>query len=157
MPSKKFRSACVQFKSRKNCKDPCKYIIKKVKDLRTGMMKNIGYCKTKYAHLKKKLRKTSKLSPKQQKKMVEMGKDIQDLEKISADANKANEKVVEKAAVIAAVKIPTVNDISKTVSNVSETVSSFFVSKPAAPSAPTGNEEPKKPVNMGGKKKRPRK
>ena len=151
MPTKKFRSACVQFKSRKNCKDPCKYVIKKVRDLRTGMMKNIGYCKTKYAHLKKKLRKTSKLSRKHKKKISEMGKNIQDLEKISADANKANEKVVEKAAVISAVKMPTANDISKTVSNVSDTVSSFFGSKPAA------NEASKKPVNMGGKRKRPKK
>ena len=160
MPTKKFRSACTQFKSRKTCKDPCKVVIKKIMDLKTGLQKNVMYCRTKYAHYKHKMnekqKRFGKVGKTEKKRMQKMEKNIQDLEKVSAVAIKANEKVAEKASMMP--KIPSVNDVTNTVSNVSDSISKtmnnlFSSTKPEEMKAPIPavpvpmkKEEEKKPL-----------
>ena len=103
MPEKKTRkrrhrkkgSACTNFsKSRKLCKEPCKYMYRKLKDANTGMERVIGYCKTKYLHEKKIQGKNGKKTHK--KKLDKIAKSIEELETAAKVAKKANEDFVKK-------------------------------------------------------------
>lgn len=134
MPTRHKRSsACTYFsKTRRLCKEPCKYVFRQLKDANTGMEKTVGFCKTKYRHFKKHGRKT-----KHHKRILKkMSKDIQKLEKATVVAKKANEEV---AKVGMNMEVPSVADLSKS-------VGSLFSSSAAAvaPAAPV--EEPVAPA-----------
>lgn len=120
-------SLCTRFsKTRRLCTEPCKYVFRQLKDANTGMMKTVGYCKTKYNHFKKHGKKTKH----HRRVLKKMATDIQKLEKATDVAKKANDDV---SKIGMNMEVPSVADISSTVSN-------FFSSAPAAP-AP--KEEPK--------------
>ena len=83
-------SACTHFsKTRKLCTEPCKYVFRQLKDANTGMMKTVGFCKTKYNHFKKHGKKTKH----HRRVLKKMSKDIQKLEKATVVAQKANDDV----------------------------------------------------------------
>jgi hypothetical protein len=115
-------SACTNFsKTRRLCTEPCKYVFKQLKDANSGMTKTVGYCKTKYNHLKKHGKKTKH----HRRILKKMSKDIQKLEKATVVAQKANDDV---SKIGMNMEVPSVADITKSVGN-------FFST--AAPTAPT--------------------
>lgn len=123
-------SLCTRFsKTRRLCTEPCKYVFRQLKDANTGMMKTVGYCKTKYNHFKKHGKKTKH----HRRVLKKMATDIQKLEKATDVAKKANDDV---SKIGMNMEVPSVADISSTVSN-------FFSSAPAAPVAPKEEEAPK--------------
>jgi len=130
MPTRRHKkfSACTRFsKTRRLCTEPCKYVFRQLKDANTGMVKTVGYCKTKYNHFKKHGKKTKH----HRRILKKMSADIQKLEKATVVAQKANENV---AKIGMNMEVPSVTDISKT-------VSSFF-SSAAPPPAPAPAEKP---------------
>lgn len=134
MPTRHKRSsACTYFsKTRRLCKEPCKYVFRQLKDANTGMEKTVGFCKTKYRHFKKHGRKT-----KHHKRILKkMSKDIQKLEKATVVAKKANEEV---AKVGMNMEVPSVADLSKSVGSLFSS-SAVAVEEPVAPAV----EEEKK-------------
>lgn len=134
MPTRRHKksSACTRFsKTRRLCTEPCKYVFRQLKDANTGMMKTVGYCKTKYNHFKKHGKKT-----KHHKRVLKkMSNDIQKLEKATVVAQKANEDV-SKIGMDMEIPVPSVADISKTVGNF------FSTAAPAAAPAPAAEEKP---------------
>lgn len=123
-------SACTNFsKTRKLCKDPCKYVFRQLKDANTGMMKTVGYCKTKYNHFKKHGKKTKH----HRRILKKMSKSIRKLEKATIVAKKANDEVAAvgmkmelpstESSTISSIanmdiQVPSVTDISKSVGNL---------------------------------------
>jgi hypothetical protein len=136
---KKF-SACTRFsKTRRLCTEPCKYVFRQLKDANTGMMKTIGYCKTKYNHFKKHGKKTKG----HKRVLKKMSADIQKLEKATDVAKKANENV---AKIGMDMEVPSVADISKTVGNFFSSATAVE-EKPTEPVVPAPVEEkPTEPV-----------
>jgi hypothetical protein len=129
-------------------------------DLKTGLQKNIMYCRTKYAHYKNKVndkkKRFGKVGKTEKKRMQKMEKNIQDLEKVSVIAIKANEKVAEKASMMP--KIPSVNDVTNTVTNVSESISKTMNNYLFSSAKPEGAKLPppsmiENPVKKGEAKK----
>ena len=110
---KKF-SACTRFsKTRRLCTEPCKYVFRQLKDANTGMVKTVGYCKTKYNHFKKHGKKTKH----HRHVLKKMSADIQKLEKATVVAQKANDDV-SKIGMNMEIPVPSVTDISKSVGNL---------------------------------------
>jgi len=124
-------SLCTRFsKTRRLCTEPCKYVFRQLKDANTGMMKTVGYCKTKYNHFKKHGKKTKH----HRRVLKKMATDIQKLEKATDVAKKANEDV-SKIGMNMEIPVPSVADITKTVGN-------FFSSTEAPPAEAPKQEEP---------------
>jgi hypothetical protein len=138
MPTRHKRSsACTYFsKTRRLCKEPCKYVFRQLKDANSGMEKTIGYCKTKYNHFKKHGRKT-----KHHKRILKkMSKDIQKLEKATVVAKKANDEV---AKVGMNMEVPSVADLSKSVGSLFSSAPAPAVEEKKAEVAPVVEEEKK--------------
>jgi len=123
-------SLCTRFsKTRRLCTEPCKYVFRQLKDANTGMVKTVGFCKTKYNHFKKHGKKT-----KHHKRVLKkMSSDIQKLEKATDVAKKANDNV---AKIGMDMEVPSVADISKTVGNF------FSTAAPAAAAPAPAAEKP---------------
>ena len=120
-------SLCARFsKTRRLCTEPCKYVFRQLKDVNTGMVKTIGYCKTKYNHFKKHGKKTKH----HRRVLKKMATDIQKLEKATDVAKKAND-TVSKIGMDMEIPVPSVADISKTVGNFFSTAAPAAAEKPA--------------------------
>ena len=133
-------SACTHFsKTRKLCTEPCKYVFRQLKDANTGMMKTVGFCKTKYNHFKKHGKKTKH----HRRVLKKMSKDIQKLEKATVVAKKANDDVskIGMNMEIPVPSVPSVADISKTVGNLFSSVTGTS-EKPATEKPATEESTP---------------
>ena len=138
-------SACTHFsKTRKLCTEPCKYVFRQLKDANTGMMKTVGFCKTKYNHFKKHGKKTKH----HRRILKKMSKDIQKLEKATVVAQKANEDV-SKIGMNMDIPVPSVADISKTVGNLFSSVTAPAPTEEPTPTEEPATEEPKEVVKGG--------